>query len=100
MAKKKEPKQEEVNGPVVKRLDALLRFYIETNKGREGFTEAGAARILQSLGFTPTEIAAVLGKKSRTQVSKYLYSKKSKGTKKSKVESKPDASMNMPPQQG
>jgi hypothetical protein len=95
----KEPKEEEPKDPVVKRLDALLRFYIETNKGKERFTEAGAARMLQSLGFTPTEIAAVLGKKSRTEVSKYLYSK-GKGTKTRGGKGELATGTDRPPQQG
>lgn len=64
--------------PMKSRLDALIRLFIEMNKprGKEGFTETTAARILKSVGLTPTEIAGILGKKSATDVSKYLYLKK------------------------
>jgi len=66
--------------PVVKRLDALIRLFIEMNKpaSKKNFNEAMAARILKSLDLTPTEIARILGKKSATAVSQYLYKKKSK----------------------
>jgi predicted transcriptional regulator len=59
-------------------LDALLRLFIETNKtkGKEEFNEASAARLLKSVGLTPTEIAHILGKESATDVSQYLYPKK------------------------
>jgi hypothetical protein len=64
---------------VAKRLDALLRLLIEMNrpKGKEEFNEKSAAQILRSVGLTPTEIARILGKRSATDVSKYLYEKKS-----------------------
>lgn len=61
---------------IVIRLDALIRLLIETKKGKEGFTEATAARVLRSAGLTPTEIARILGKKSATDVAPYLYLKK------------------------
>ena len=66
---------------IAKRLDALIRLFIEMNKpeGKKDFTEGTAARILQSVGLTPTEIARVLGKKSATDVSKYLYAKEKHG---------------------
>jgi hypothetical protein len=64
--------------PVVKRLDALIRLFIEMNKpeSKKDFNETKAARILKSLDLTPTEIAKILGKKSATDVSQYLYGKK------------------------
>lgn len=61
---------------ILMRMDALLRLQIEANKVLEGFNEAEAARLLKSVGMTPTEIAKVLGKKSATDVSSYLYPKK------------------------
>jgi predicted transcriptional regulator len=45
-------------------------------KGKEKFNEGVAARLLRSMDFSPTEIAKILGKKSATDVSKYLYGKK------------------------
>ena len=62
---------------IEKRLDALIRLFIEMNKPdkKKNFTEAEAARLLKSVDLTPTEIAKILGKKSATDVSKYLYVK-------------------------
>ena len=62
--------------PVTLRLDALLRLIIETNKENVKVTDASAARVLNSAGLTPTEIARILGKKSATDVAPYLYTKK------------------------
>lgn len=75
---KKQREEQATPDPVAKRLDALIRLFIETNKphGKEKFNEAIAARILKSVGLTPTEIAKILGKKSATDVAPYLYSKK------------------------
>ncbi len=61
---------------IITRLDALIRLFIETNKGQNGMTDALAARILKSVGLTPTEIAKVFGKKSASDVAPYLYPKK------------------------
>lgn len=71
--KKEETKME----AMVKRLDALIRLFIEINKskGKEEFNEAVATRILRSVNLTPTEIARILGKKSATDIAPYLYSK-------------------------
>lgn len=62
---------------VEKRLDALIRLFIELNKSdpNKNFTETNVAQILRSVGLTPTEIAKILGKKSATDVSTYLYKK-------------------------
>lgn len=78
MAKKQD--ENEPRDPVVKRLDALIRLFIEMNKPEQNktFNEGEAARLLKSVDITPTEIAKILGKKSATDVSKYLYSKKKK----------------------
>lgn len=75
---KKNKKQELDVDPVTKRLDALLRLLIETNKpeGKGKFNEATAARLLKSAGLTPKEIAKILGKSRATDLSKYFYSKK------------------------
>ncbi len=76
MSKKEE---ENINAvSVTKRLDAIISLLIEMNKPKTGekFNEATAARLLKSLDFTPTEIARLLGKKSRTDVTCYLYPKK------------------------
>lgn len=79
MLVKKQQRQEMKDDPVAKRLDALIRLFIEINrekKEKEKFSEATAARILKSVGLTPTEIAKILGKKSAQDVSPYLYPKK------------------------
>ena len=72
-------KENESRNGIEKRLDALIRLFIEMNKpvsDNKNFGEADAARLLKSVGLTPTEIARVLGKKSATDVSQYLYLKK------------------------
>jgi len=63
-----------------KRLDALIRFFIELNKSdpNKKFTDADAAKTMKSVDLTPTEIAKILGKKSATDVAPYLYAKKKK----------------------
>jgi len=68
------------NEAVVKRLDALIRLFIEMNKpdNKGKLNEGEAARLLKSVELTPTEIAKILGKKSATDVSAYLYPKKKK----------------------
>lgn len=74
----KDQSQLDINEAIVKRLDALIRLFIEMNKpeGRQKFTEGDAARLLKSVDLTPTEIAKILGKNSATDVSPYLYPKK------------------------
>jgi len=66
------------NADVIKRLDALIRLFIEMNKpsDKRKFTEGDAARLLKSVDLTPTEIAKILGKNSATHVAPYLYAKK------------------------
>ena len=73
---KKEPSER--RDAVVIRLDALLRLFVEINKGENGLSEPSAARILKSAGLTPTDIAKIFGKKSATGVAPYLYQKKTK----------------------
>ena len=73
---KQQNKENASRDPLVLRLDAILALLVEMSRGKEGFTEASTARALKSVGLTPTEIARLLGKKSATDVSKYLYQKK------------------------
>jgi len=75
---KRQEKGRAKEDPLIKRLDALIRLFIEMNKpeGKKEFNETVAARILKSLGLTPTEIAKILGKKSATDIAPYLYPKK------------------------
>jgi hypothetical protein len=93
VTEKREGKEESVD-PIKKRLDALIRLLVEINKpkGKEKFNEAVAARLLRSVDLTPTEIAKILGKKSRTEIAPYLYSKtqpKAKGKRGGIQERKP-----------
>jgi hypothetical protein len=75
---KKKQKNQRIVDPTTKRLDALICLFIETNKpkNKNKLNEGSAARLLKSLDFTPSEIAKLLGKKSRTDVTPYLYDKK------------------------
>ena len=74
----KDASQTELNQGIIKRLDALIRLYIETSKPEKKmkFSEGEAIRWLKSVDLTPTEIAKILGKKSATDVSYALYPKK------------------------
>ena len=76
----KQKQKIEATDPIIKRLDAIVRFLIEMNKpeNKKKLNDAMAARILKSLDLTPTEIAKILGKKSATDVAPYLYPKKEK----------------------
>jgi hypothetical protein len=75
---KRQPKKKMTNDPTIVRLDALIALFVKMNepKKEEKFNEAVAARILNSAGLTPTEIAIILGKKSRTDITSYLYPRK------------------------
>lgn len=54
-------------------------MYIEATKREDKkFSDEQAAQILHSVGLTPTEIAKIFGKESRTDISSYLYGKKKK----------------------
>ena len=64
------------------RLDAIIRLLIENGKQRKEMSEPQAAQILHSTGMSPTDIAKILGKKSATSVSSYLYGKKKPARKK------------------
>lgn len=60
------------------RLDALvlmlMRSTLSDENGKVKISEA--APLLHRVGYTPTEIAAIFGKKKPSEVSTYLYSKK------------------------
>lgn len=79
MNKSRKKKETEIEA-VIKRLDALIRLFIEVSKPKrkEEFNEPVAARILRSVNLTPTEIARILGKKSVTDIAPYLYLKRKK----------------------
>lgn len=85
----KQTRKKTENDQIINRLDALIRLFIEFNKpkSQEKFTEAVAARLLKSVDLTPTEIARILGKKSATDVSAYLYPKKKATGEKPSVQS-------------
>lgn len=59
------------------KLDILIRLFIEflLTSENKNFNTGNIARILKSLGITPTEIARLLGKKSVTDVAPFLYRK-------------------------
>jgi hypothetical protein len=80
--------QTELEQGIIKRLDALIRLYIETSKPekKNKFGEGEAIRLLKSVDLTPTEIAKILGKKSATDVSYALYPKKEKSEEEKKQE--------------
>jgi hypothetical protein len=76
--------QQNENDDVKRRLDALIRMNIEMNKLlNKDFTDTLAANTLKSVGLTPTEIARIFGKESRTDVAGLLY-RKGKPAKKKK----------------
>jgi hypothetical protein len=60
------------------RLDALVLMLMKSSladdNGKVRISEA--AQLLYRVGYTPTEIANILGKKRASEVSPYLYSKK------------------------
>jgi hypothetical protein len=66
------------NEYLVRRLDAIIRLLLETMYAMKitEFNQTIAVQTLNSVGLTPTEIAAILGKKSPTDVAPYLYKKK------------------------
>ena len=81
------PKKQAVakDDAVAKRLDAIIRMSIEMNKlSNDNFTNIVAANILKSVGLTPTEIARIFGKESRTDITGLLYRKAKKAGKKTK----------------
>lgn len=75
----KKKQNKDTRDSTIKRLDALIRLFIELNK--DNLNETQSAKILYSLGLTPTEVALILGKKSSSAVNPLIYSKK-KGAKK------------------
>jgi hypothetical protein len=79
MANKK-AKNDDSRDSTVKRLDALIRLVTEILRTADNktFNDGSFSRILKSTGLTPTEIAQILGKKSATDISQYLYIKKKK----------------------
>jgi len=60
------------------RLDALILIMLNAHfKDEKGKISLGeSAKILYAAGLAPTEIAILLGKKNRTDIAQYLYSKK------------------------
>jgi len=76
MTDMKEQKQGEKLSSTDRRLDALLRFLIEMKRSDEPFTDKRAAILLNSVGLGATDIARILGKKSATDISQYLYTNK------------------------
>lgn len=56
----KKQRKEKTTDPITKRLDVLIRLFIEMNK--EKFSKTTAVHILKSLELTLTEITKILGK--------------------------------------
>ncbi len=79
----KELSQTELNQGILKRLDAIIRLYIESNKPekKKKISEGDAIFLLKSVDLSPTEIAKILGKKSATDISYALYPKKEESKK-------------------
>jgi hypothetical protein len=71
-------KDEQVHKATTVRLNALIRLQIESLKRSETMTNKMAMSLLHSAGLTPSEIAKIMAMKSRTSISKALYSRKSK----------------------
>jgi hypothetical protein len=75
-------KKTEENDRMIKRLDGILYLLIEiATTLNQKYKEKSRFRshiikVLNSMGLTPTEIARILGYKSRTSVASYLYSKR------------------------
>jgi len=77
--KNEENEKESVGWEALKvRLDALvlilMRSILADDNGKVKISEA--APLLHRVGYTPTEIATIFGKKKPSEVSTYLYSKK------------------------
>ncbi|WKZ70871.1 MAG: hypothetical protein QY331_06360 [Melioribacteraceae bacterium] len=59
-------------------LKALLILKMNDNfsTDKKELNKGAVARFLHSIGFQPSEIAPLLGKKKATEISPYLYAKK------------------------
>ncbi len=77
MAKGKPPKSNG-NQNLTRRLDVIIRLLLEVMFSMKDakFNQGTASRTLNSVGLTPTEIARILGKKSRGDIAGYLYKRK------------------------
>ena len=71
----REREGELTNGQLKVRLDAIVMLLAGLRFSDENGTlkQKPVAKVLHNAGFTPTEIAVLLGKKRATQVSSYLY---------------------------
>ncbi len=80
MGKKEEEIKIDEKGEIVKRLDALIRLFFESNPQMDKTT---FVKTLYSTGLSPLEIAKITGKSKASDVSCYLYDKpkKKKGKK-------------------
>ena len=61
-------------------LKALLMIQIKDkfSNDQKEINKADVARFLHSIGFPPSDIALLLGKKNATEIAPYLYTKKKK----------------------
>jgi ADP-dependent phosphofructokinase/glucokinase len=75
-------KKIEENDKIVKRLDGILYLLVEIaatlnqKYKKKSHFKSHIVKVLNSIGLTPTEIAHILGYKSRTSVASHLYSKR------------------------
>lgn len=85
MSKKRETEDADLSNSE-KYLRILLQIEIRKMFAKKdgSLKIAEAARFLNSLGCTPTQVANLLGKQKATEVSAYLYDKKRSGRGKKK----------------
>jgi hypothetical protein len=75
-------KKIEENDKIVKRLDGILYLLVEITTAlnqkykEKSLLKSHIVKVLNSISLTPTEIAHILGYKSRTSIAPYLYSKR------------------------
>jgi ketopantoate hydroxymethyltransferase len=77
-------KKKKENDKIAKRLDGILYLLVEIaatlnqKYKKKSHFKSHSVKVLNSIGLTPTEIARILGYKSRTSVASHLYKRKQK----------------------
>lgn len=83
MAQSKKEGNKDNRDPTIKRLDAIIRVVIESNKIQNPkFDDAVAIKALRSVDLTLAEIAKIIGWKSTGSVANMLKGKKKPSKKK------------------